>query len=130
LSWCFEDERTPATKALLERVAETGAVAPQHWPSEILNGLAMGERRGRIDPTRRQRLADFLRDLPIALDTETTIQVWGPAQRLADRHRITFYDAVYLELAHRRKLPLATLDRELRSAAVTMGVPLLGIETP
>jgi predicted nucleic acid-binding protein len=127
LSWCFEDERTPATKALLERVAETGALAPQHWPLEILNGLTMGERRGRIEPSKRQRLVDFLRDLPITLDTETAVQVWGPTQRLADRYRLTAYDAVYLELAQRRSLPLATLDRDLRSASSAVGVALLGV---
>ena len=49
LSWCFEDERTPVTQALLERIAETGSFAPQHWPLEVLNGLMMGERRKRID---------------------------------------------------------------------------------
>jgi predicted nucleic acid-binding protein len=127
LSWCFEDERTPATKALLERVAETGALAPQHWPLEILNGLTMGERRGRIEPSKRQRLVDFLRDLPITLDTETAVQVWDPTQRLADRYRLTAYDAVYLELAQRRSLPLTTLDRDLRSASSAVGVALLGV---
>ena len=49
LSWCFEDEHTAATHALLERIAEAGALAPQHWPLEVLNGLMMGERRKRID---------------------------------------------------------------------------------
>ena len=56
LSWCFEDERTQATKALLERVGEAGAVVPQHWPAEALNGLMMAERRQRIDADRRRRL--------------------------------------------------------------------------
>jgi predicted nucleic acid-binding protein len=45
---------------------------------------------------------------------------------LADRHRLTVYDATYLELALRLSLPLATLDDELRNAAQLEGVPLLG----
>lgn len=49
LAWCFEDEQTPAVMALLDRIAETGAVAPQLWPIEALNGLLTAERRGRID---------------------------------------------------------------------------------
>src|ERR1019366_4359059 len=65
LSWCFEDERTPATTAPLERIGETGAEAPQHWPAEVLNGLMMAERRQRIDAARRRQLAGFLSDLPI-----------------------------------------------------------------
>lgn len=126
LSWCFEDERTSATQALLERVGETGALAPQHWPIESLNGLMMAERRGRLDTARRRGLADFLRDLPITLDVETTSQVWDTTQRLAERFRLTLYDAVYLELAQRRRLPLATLDQDLRRAGAAVGMTLLG----
>jgi predicted nucleic acid-binding protein len=126
LSWCFEDERTPATKALLERVGDSGALVPQHWPLEVLNGLMTAERRHRIDAPRRRRLADFLHDLPIMLDTETTMRVWNTTQRLAERFRLTVYDAVYLELAQRRHLPLATLDQELRKAGAAIGVTLLG----
>ena len=48
LNWCFEDERTPATAALLDRVGALGAVAPQHWPLEALNSLMMAERRNRL----------------------------------------------------------------------------------
>jgi predicted nucleic acid-binding protein len=126
LTWCFEDERTPATTALLHRAGETGATAPQHWPLEALNGLMMAERRKRLDAAHRQHLAGFLRDLPITLDAETAIQVWTTTQRLAGRFRLTIYDAAYLELAQRRNLPLASLDRELRTAGTALGVPLLG----
>jgi hypothetical protein len=49
LTWCFEDERTPATTALLERVAESGALAPRLWPLDAMNGLLVAERRGRLD---------------------------------------------------------------------------------
>jgi predicted nucleic acid-binding protein len=125
LSWCFEEERTPATAALLQRVGETGAVAPQHWPLEALNGLMMAERRNRVDAARR-RLARFLGDLPIALDDETSIQVWTATQELAEQHRLTVYDAAYLELALRQNLPLASLDGPLRAAGAARGVPLLG----
>lgn len=126
LSWCFADEHTPATLALLERVGEAGAVVPQHWPAEVLNGLTMAERRQRIDTDTRRRLADFLRDLPLAIDPETTVQLWGATQRLAERFRLTVHDAIYLELAQRRRLALASLDRELCSAATTLGVTVLG----
>ncbi len=130
LTWCFEDKRTLATTALLQRTGETGAMAPQHWPLETLNGLMMAERRKRLDATRRHHLARFLRDLPITLNSETTVQVWTATQRLAERFLLTIYDAAYLELAQRQNLPLASLDQELRSASTTLGVPLLGSEPP
>ena len=126
LAWCFEDERTPATTALLHRAGETGATVPQHWPLEALNGLMMAERRKRLDAPRRKHLAGFLHDLPITLDPETTIHVWTTTQSLAERFRLTVYDAAYLELAQRRALPLATLDQDLRDAAAAFGVTLLG----
>jgi predicted nucleic acid-binding protein len=107
LAWCFEDEHTPPIMDLLDRVAETGAVAPSLWPLEALNGLLMAERKKRLDTRRRQRLAGFLRSL-------------------AERHRLTLYDAAYLELAQRRKLPLATLDVDLIKAGKALGMTLLG----
>jgi predicted nucleic acid-binding protein len=127
LTWCFDDERTDATDALLERVVESGAAAPALWPLEVLNALAMAERRGRIDSERRQRLAGFLHDLPVTIDDETASQAWTVTSQLAARFRLTVYDAAYLELAQRLNLPLATLDQELRTAAAAArGVTLLG----
>jgi len=126
LSWCFEDERTPATAALLEQVGELGGFAPMLWPLEALNGLLVAERRGRLDASRRRRLAGFLHALPITLDADTANQAWTATGRLAERIGLSVYDAAYLELAQRDRLPLATLDRELRSAAAALGLSVLG----
>jgi predicted nucleic acid-binding protein len=126
LTWCFEDERTPATIALLERVAESGALAPGLWPLEAMNGLLVAERRGRLDPGRRHRLAGFLRALPISLDDETANQAWSATIGLAERFALSAYDAAYLELAERHRLPLASLDGDLRAAATALGLPVLG----
>lgn len=130
LTWCFEDERTPATVAVLDRLAQAGAVAPALWPLEVLNALAMAERRKRLTALQRHHLTGFLRDLPITLDAETAAQAWTATARLAEQHRLTLYDATYLELAQRLGLPLATLDRELRAAADALGVAVLGLEEP
>lgn len=126
LSWCFEDERTPVTAALLDQVAESGAVAPMLWPLEVLNGLTMAERRGRLDTERRQRFGDFLHQLPVKLDDETANQAWTVTTQLAVQFRLTVYDASYLELAQRLRLPLATRDEELYAAGRALGVSLLG----
>jgi hypothetical protein len=56
LAWCFEDERTDATDALLRQVAISGAAAPGLWPLEVLNGLAAGEQRGRPNADQRNSL--------------------------------------------------------------------------
>jgi predicted nucleic acid-binding protein len=126
LTWCFEDERTPATTALLEQVGQSGALAPMLWPLEALNGLLVAERRGRLDTARRHILAGFLAALPVKLDDETAGQAWTATADLAERFNLSSYDAAYLELAHRRNLPLASLDRELRTAAGALGLTVLG----
>ena len=128
LAWCFEDEQTAPIMALLDRVAEAGAVAPQLWPYEVLNGLFMAERRRRLDRVRRRQLAELLRGLPIEIDAETAGQAWNASSAIAEKFRLTSYDAAYLELAQRRGLPLATLDQELRRASAEVGVDLLGAD--
>ena len=127
LSWCFEDERTPATLDVLDQVAQAGAVAPSLWPLEVLNALASAERRRRLTAVQRHQLAGFLRELPIMIDADTAIQAWSATAHLAEQHRLTPYDASYLELAQRLSLPLATLDQELRAAAQAVGVALRGM---
>ena len=127
IAWCFDDERTQPVIDLLYRVGQTGAVAPILWPLEALNGLLMAERKRRVDANRRRRLAGFLRALPVTLDTETADQAWTATNRLAESHRLTVYDAAYLELAQRRRLPLATLDEDLIKAAKASGTTVLGI---
>lgn len=125
LAWCFEDEQTATIMALLDRVAESGAVAPQLWPIEALNGLLTAERRGRIDTAVRHRLAGFLQDLAVRIDDETAGKTWTAITQLAELYGLTAYDATYLELAVRLGLPLATSDKALIAAANASGVQLL-----
>lgn len=127
LAWCFEDEQTAAVMALLDRVAEAGGVAPLLWPLEALNGLLAAERRRRIPSATRATLAAFLRDLPITLDGDTAERAWDATARLAAQFQLTVYDAAYLELAQRRRLPLASLDHDLRTAATASGIDVLGV---
>ncbi len=126
LAWCFEDEQPESVMNLLDRVTETGAFAPSLWPLEALNGLLIAERRRRIDARLRRRFADFLRELPVTIDTETADRAWTATVELAERLRLSVYDASYLELAMRRKLPLATLDKDLIKAAKASGTIVLG----
>jgi predicted nucleic acid-binding protein len=127
LSWYFEDERTPEADELLDRVVDGGAVVPEIWRLEIANGFQMAIRRKRIDTIFRDNAMTELSALAITVDTETGTNAWAATLRLSDQFRLTVYDAAYLELAQRRKLPLATLDRELRVAAQAAGTPIQGL---
>ena len=127
LSWYFEDERTPATDAVLSRVTDAGAIVPSLWRLETANGLQVAIRRGRIDALFRDRALAHLTRLPILIDSQTDARAWTATVQLADSFQLTLYDAAYLELARRRGLPLATLDAALRSAGAVLGQILLGI---
>jgi predicted nucleic acid-binding protein len=126
LAWYFDDERTAASIAVLNQVADEGAVGPALWRLEVLNGLQVAVRRGRIDIAYRDASLDDLRSLGIAIDPGTNRQAWSRTLRLCDRFGLTPYDAAYLELALRRRLSLATLDRKLARAAAPESVPLVG----
>ena len=127
LAWFFEDERTAGADAVLRQVTEDGAVAPSLWKLEVANALQMAVKRKRIDEAFRDASIADLQALVVAIDTQTDHQAWTSTLRLAERWRLTLYDAAYLEAAQRLGLPLATLDKELRSAGVALGITLLGI---
>jgi predicted nucleic acid-binding protein len=130
LAWYFEDERTDAADAVLSQVVDEGAVVPPLWRVEVLNAFQMGIRRKRIDTVFRDTALARLSAMAIDVDAESDMQVWTTTLHLADRFRLTAYDAIYLELAQRRQLPLASLDEELRRAGAALGVTLLGARSP
>ena len=99
---------------------------PALWRIEVANALQTGIRRGRIDADYRAASIADLQLLDISVDAESDRHVWTTTLKLSDRFGLTLYDAVYLELAQRRSLPLASLDRQLREAAAELGLRLLG----
>lgn len=127
LSWYFEGERTPAVDAVLDQVTENGAWVPSLWRLEIANGLQAALRRNRLDAAFRDAALDALGRMPIAIDADTDTHAWTATLRLAERFRLTLYDAAYLELAQRRHLPLASLDMPLRAAAGALSLGVLGM---
>jgi predicted nucleic acid-binding protein len=90
-----------------------------------MNGLIMAVRRGRIDLERVARFARDVAALPIRIEPPHAPAAWDAVIRVATEYQLTVYDAAYLELAKRTKLPLASLDGDLRKAALAAGVALL-----
>jgi predicted nucleic acid-binding protein len=125
LSWCFEDEVTQRTEALLDRVRMEGAVVSAIWPLEVANGLLAGQRRGRVTESKAQGFAEALIALPIEIDTSAWSLRPAGALALARRFGLTPYDATYLELALRRGLALACNDDPMRTAARAAGLEVL-----
>jgi len=119
IALALSDEDATYAEAVLSAIARDIAVAPMLFWFEVRNVLVVNERRGRITT---EQTDDFLRELvslPISLDTAPhDSDVIG----LARTHRLSVYDAGYLELARRLDGQLATLDQKLRDAATTEGV--------
>jgi predicted nucleic acid-binding protein len=118
LAWALPNEpRVDDARAIFRQVARQGASVPALWRVEVGNGLLIAERRGRIRPERTERICRTFLALPIALDVETNTRAWNASMALARKHSLTLYDALYLELAGRLGLPLASFDAALTRAA-------------
>lgn len=124
-AWCFADEANAEAWAILEQLQTHQAHVPALWLWETANVLLQAERRGRISPAAIRTYLGLLEGLPISVDQPSTASAWHDTLALARSHRLTSYDAAYLELALRRGLPLASRDQALKAAARAEGVPLL-----
>lgn len=123
LAWIIPDETTDDASALLMRLKDEGAWVPALWWLELANALLTAKRSRRVNATQIERACTDLQALPIEVDSDTHTLAAGELLELADRYGLTVYDAAYLELAKRRRLPLATLDRKLRTACGRAGIP-------
>ncbi|MYD93173.1 MAG: type II toxin-antitoxin system VapC family toxin [Chloroflexi bacterium] len=122
LAWSLADEDEPVAIEAVRRVVNAGGVAPVNWWYELRNALLTNERRGRITA---QQVAETLADCA-ALGIETDDRHDETlVLALAREHALSVYDAAYLEVASRRRLPLATLDQKLSEAAGVAGVPTI-----
>lgn len=124
LSWYFDDEQSAHGDAILEHVGASRAFVPGIWPLEIANSLRSGLRRKRLTLDYRDAVIEKLRALPIVVDPDTADAAWSRTLRLSDALGLTVYDAAYLELAQRLRLPLATLDAQLKAVAEAAAVEL------
>jgi predicted nucleic acid-binding protein len=123
MTWIFHNEATPHTA---KRLNQEVALVPDWWFLELTNVLVLAERKGRIMPVDTAKFLAELSKLDIEVDTDSAQRAFDHLLPLCRLHQLTSYDAVYLDLAIRRQLPLASLDEPLRKAAKKMGVQLLG----
>ena len=120
--WALDDENHPVADAALAHAQAEEVVVPSLWWFEIRNLMVSAERRKRSTVEKTNAFLGELRKLNIAIDRYPNELV---IFRLARTHRLTVYDAAYLELAMRGGVPLATLDRALAAAARAERVALV-----
>ncbi len=123
MAWCFEDEASEATEAVLDKLGADHALVPALWEYEVANVLLVAERRKRITEFQATRFLALLGQLPIHVSPypprATALMAIGR------RHQLSAYDSAYLELASREGVALASVDVALKNAAAASGVPLL-----
>lgn len=126
VAWCLDDEKTSETESVLNLFSGGAeALVPHLWAWDVNNVLVIVERAKRLTAAQRLERVAVLRSLSIVLDTAAHELSWSATAELAREHKLTTYDAAYLEMALRLNVPLGSLDVALRTAAKKRGIPLL-----
>ena len=129
ISWCFPGdptEDTPYSRRVLKELAVNDAIVPEIWAFEVANSIFVSfSRRKRISELQITEYLSLLKALPIRLASQA---LWSNVdlESLARRRNLTAYDAAYLDLALRTKLPIATSDGPLKQAALAESIAVLG----
>ena len=125
MTWCFKDEKNKYTDAILDTLEFSTAFVPSIWPLEVGNVLLVAERKKRLSKADSTRFITLLAELPIVIEPEPPERMMRDILALAREHQISTYDASYLDLAMRKDLPIATLDKGLKKAAKRSQVSIL-----
>jgi predicted nucleic acid-binding protein len=127
MAWCFTEEATEHTETLLSRLSDMtdSAIVPALWLYEVVNVTELAVQKGRITEEKALAFLESLADLPIEVENPTRMQMFVSVRALVAQYKLTAYDASYLELAIRHKLPVASSDKALTKAAQTAGIALM-----
>lgn len=124
MGWCFEDEKSDECDRILEdlKTEKVKGVVPSLWHLEVVNVLQVAEKKGRIQFSRSLLFLDFLSELSFQVDempynTKNLLMI-------SNTYGLSAYDSVYMDLAVRMQIPLATFDKKIRSVAYLAGVTL------
>ena len=125
IGWVHPAQATAQTAAMLDAIADGATLeVPALWPVEVANALTVLVRRRKLTDDERQTALEWFRGLPLRIAHEMAVRAFSRLSELAGVHQLSVYDAAYLELARRRRLPLACKDGPLRTAAGQAAVAL------
>lgn len=128
LNWFSPDEDNDFNPVTQDGINNPDSIVPHAWFYEVANGLLIGFRRGPIVKIGRDLALVLPGRLPIQCEGVMPILVWQEICSLADEYNLTAFDAAYLELAKRRKISLATLDKALLRAANKEEIQVMGVD--
>ena len=126
VAWVHPAQATQQTRLLLQAVYDGAPVeVPAIWPLEISNALLVLVRRKKLFEAERQAALAALQRVAVKIDHEMSSLAFTKLSAIASDYQLSVYDAAYLELAQRRKLPLACKDGPLREAATRADIKVL-----
>lgn len=125
LAWLFREPALASRPQIQLILTQETLLVPAHWPAEIGNALVVNARRGRISEDDLASIIEGLRAFAVSPQAPPDTEYFEPLLRFAQTHRLTFYDAVYVQLALETESTLATLDEDMRKAALRLGLKLL-----
>ena len=123
MAWCFEDEANEKSQNCLQYLKKSKAVVPSIWSLEVMNVLQVSEKKKRIQAEQSNLFIKLLSILPIEVDLSSNLN--KGITTISREYGLTTYDAAYLELAVRKKIPLASLDKLLCRMAKMANVELM-----
>ena len=128
-AWLLPDEASAAADRLYAEALRTAGAfqAPALFAWETGNLLAMAHRRGRITSAHAGAALRVLSRAGVRLESVPDGRRLHVLLDLARTHRLTVYDASYLEQALRTGARLATKDAGLKREAAKAGVECLDL---
>ena len=125
MSWCFKDQVNAYADSVLDSFKAATAYVPSVWSLEVVNVLLAAERANLISEADSVRFINLLSQLPIQVQHEGPDKTMKDLLALARTHELSSYDESYLDLAMKKGLPLASLDKKLRVAAEAVKLRIL-----
>lgn len=126
VAWVVPSQATEASNRLRDDIESgTPFTVPGLWFFEVANTLLVLTRRGKIGDKECSLARRHLSHLGALVDEEGSRLAFGKISELAEKHALSVYDAVYLELSMRKGLPLASRDAALNKAAKASGIKAL-----
>jgi predicted nucleic acid-binding protein len=121
VAWCIRTQATDLSDSALTAVSESGGRVPSQFWFEVIHSLARAEQRGLISGIFVDEFVVRLAEHALTIDSAYDAAEMVKLHKMARQHRLSIYDAAYLELALRTGLPLATRDAALAAAAGKAG---------
>ena len=121
-AWLFEEQQTKSAIQFRNQALGAIAIVPQLFRYEISNLILNNTRKNEIDA--RAMAFKFIESISVTMDFKTPLYL--DLVDLASEAQLSVYDAIYLELAIRYEVPLATYDKKLAKAAKKFGIEVSG----